>query len=58
MVNCAHKSLKRDMHKVGVGTDEPHAQIKFVKQEIKQKPFRSSFEIKNWNEKKFKLIFN
>ena len=46
------------MHKVGVGTDEPHAQIKFVKQEIKQKPFRSSFEIKNWNEKKFKLIFN
>ena len=23
------------MHKVGVGTDGPHAQVKFLKQEIK-----------------------
>ena len=35
------------MPKVGVGTDGPHAQIKFFKQEIKQKRFRSNFEIKN-----------
>ena len=45
------------MHKVDIGTDGPHAQINFVKQEIKQKPFRSNFEIKNWNEIKLKLIF-
>ena len=45
------------MHKVGVGTDGPHAQIKFVKQEIKQKPFRSNFEIRKWNEIKLKLVF-
>ena len=25
------------MHKIVVGTDGPHAQIKFLKQEIKQK---------------------
>ena len=35
------------MHKGGVGTDGPQAQIKFLKQEIKQKRFRSNFEIKN-----------
>ena len=34
------------MHNVGVGTDPRHAQIKFLKQEIKQKRFRSTFEIK------------
>ena len=45
------------MHKGGVGTDGPHAQIKFLKQEIKQKRFRSNFEIKNSNEIKLKLIF-
>ena len=45
-VNCTHKSLKKTMHNVGVGTDPPHAQIKFLKQEIKQKRFRSTFEIK------------
>ena len=45
------------MHKVGVGTDGQHAQIKFVKQEIKQKPFRSNFEIRKWNEIKLKLVF-
>ena len=44
------------MHKVGVGTDGPHAQVKFLKQEIKQKRFRSNFEIKNWNEIKLQLI--
>ena len=31
------------MHKVGVRTDGPHAQIKFLKHEIKQKRFRSFF---------------
>ena len=36
-----------DMHQVGVGTDCPHAQIKYLKQEIKQKRFQSNFEIKN-----------
>ena len=35
------------MLKVSVGNDGPHAQIKFLKQEIKQKRFRSNFEIKN-----------
>ena len=35
-----------DMHHVGVGTDCPHAQIKFLKQEIKQKRFQSNFELK------------
>ena len=35
------------MHKVGIGTDGPHAQIKFLKKEIKQKRFRSDFEITN-----------
>ena len=34
------------MYKVGVGTYPPHAQIKFLKQEIKQKRFRNTFEIK------------
>ena len=40
------------MHKVGVGADGPHAQIKFLKQEIKQKRFRNNFEIENlkWNQ--------
>ena len=38
------------MHNVGVGTDEPRAQIKFLKQKIKQKGFRSNFEIKKLNE--------
>ena len=33
------------MYKVGVGTDGPHAQIKFLKQEIKQERFQSKFEI-------------
>lgn len=37
------------MHKVGAVTGGPHAQIKFLKREIKQKRFRSSFEIKNWH---------
>ena len=45
------------MHKVGVSTDGPHAEIKILKQEIKQKNVRSKFdEIKNWNEIKLKLI--
>ena len=35
------------MYKAGVGTDGPHAQIKILKQEIKQKRFRSNFETKN-----------
>ena len=35
------------MHNIGVATDEPRAQIKFLKQEIKQKRFRSNSEIKN-----------
>ena len=46
------------MYKAGVGTDGPHAQIKILKQEIKQKRFRSNFETKNWNEIKLKLISN
>ena len=29
------------MHKVGLGTDGPHAQIKFLKQEIKQKRYQN-----------------
>ena len=45
------------MHKFDVGSAGSHAQINFVKQEIKQKPFRSNFEIKNWNEIKLKLVF-
>ena len=45
------------MHKVGAGTGGPDAQIKFLKQEIKQTCFRSKFEIKIWNEIKLKLIF-
>ena len=45
------------MHKVGTSTDGPHAQIKCLKQEMKQKRFRSNFEIKNWNEMKLKLLF-
>ena len=34
------------MCKVCAGTDGVHAQIMFLKQEIKQKRFRSKFEIK------------
>ena len=45
------------MHKVGVGTDGSTAQINFVKQEMKQKPFRRKFEVKIWNEIKLKLVF-
>ena len=37
------------MHKVGAVTGGPHAQIKFLKREIKQNCFRSSFEIKKWH---------
>ena len=37
------------MRKAGVGTNVPHVQIKILEQEIKQKSFRSKFEIKNWN---------
>ena len=43
------KAHKETMRKAGVGTNVPHVQIKFSKQEIKQKSFRSKFEIKNWN---------
>ena len=32
-----------DMHMVGFGIDGPHAQIKFSKQETKQRHFRSNF---------------
>ena len=35
-----------DMHRVGVGIDGPYAQIKFLKQETKQRRFRSNFVIK------------
>ena len=42
------------MHKVGVGTDGPHAQIKSLEEEITETLL---FEIKNWNEIKLKLIF-
>ena len=35
------------MHRVAIGTDGLHAQIKFLKREIKQKHFRSNLEIKN-----------
>ena len=45
------------MHKTGVGTYGPHARIKFLKQEIKQKSFRCKFEMKNRNEIKLELIF-
>ena len=45
------------MHKVDVGTDGSTAQINFVKQEMKQKPFRRKFEVKIWNEIKLKLVF-
>ena len=38
------------MHNVGVDTDGPRAQTKFLTQEIKQKRFRSNFEIKKLNE--------
>ena len=42
------KVHKQTMHKVGVSTDGPHAEIKILKQEIKQKNVRSKFdEIKN-----------
>ena len=37
------------MRKAGVRTNVPHVQIKILEQEIKQKSFRSKFEIKNWN---------
>ena len=43
------KAHKETMRKAGVGTNVPHVQIKILEQEIKQKSFRSKFEIKNWN---------
>ena len=45
------------MCKVCAGTDGVHAQIMFLKQEIKQKRFRSKFEIKIWNDIKLKFVF-
>ena len=30
------------MHKVGVGTDGPHAQMKFLKQEINRNAFKET----------------
>ena len=38
------------MHNVGIDIDGPRAQTKFLKQEIKQKSFRSNYEIKKLNE--------
>ena len=40
------KVYKKTMHEVGVSTDRPHAQIKFLKQEINLARFQSKFEIK------------
>ena len=40
------KVHKETLHKVAASTDGPHDQIKFLKREIKQKRYRSKFEIK------------